>query len=174
MIFKWEEFICEFKQETNYAYIKAKLSELEDLFEGTDSNFSYLVGAGMIRVEFGLNICYIIDLQKNEMVLGSIDNRKVFRPAEVIKTDIDEALDIIEKDVYNYLGISEKIINKKYENATGIATYTPQPYRRVDDNEVNNGKPLQISDIDKITKLSKSLKKKKKKNEISRLSKRRR
>jgi hypothetical protein len=162
MIFNWKEFIVEFKdsKEDMKTAIKANLSEMEDLFEGIEDDFYYNITDNIVRVEFGsiesdMHHGFNINLQTMEMVKDSGDKINII--------DIDEALDIIEKEVYNYLGISEKKINKKYENATGIGTVTPQPYRQVDDNMVNTGQPLVIGDINKTMKLGKFLKKKKRK-----------
>jgi len=155
MIFRWTEFIREFKQEgVNLNYINAKLHELEDLFEDDENDFYFNVSNNLIRVEFG-NISTDVHHGFNIVIeeLNNLQNVTMTKDSgETLDLEsVEEALDIIEKDIYKYLGISE--------NATGIGTITPQPYRRVEDTIIDNG--IQ-TDINKVLKLNKTVKKKKK------------
>ncbi len=155
MIFRWVEFIREFKQEgVNLNYINAKLHELEDLFEDVENDFYFNVSNNLIRVEFG-NISTDVHYGFNIVIeeLNNLQNVTMTKDSgeKLDLESVEEALDIIEKDIYKYLGISE--------NATGIGTITPQPYRRVEDTIIDNG--IQ-TDINKVLKLNKTVKKKKK------------
>lgn len=155
MIFRWIEFIREFKQEgINLNYVNAKLHELEDLFEDVENDFYFKVSNNLIRVEFG-NISTDVHHGFNIVIeeLNNLQNITMTKDSgeKLDLESVEEALDIIEKDIYKYLGISE--------NATGIGTITPQPYRRVEDTIIDNG--IQ-TDINKVLKLNKSAKKKKK------------
>lgn len=163
MIFRWVEFIREFKQEgINLNYVNAKLHELEDLFDDVEHDFYFNVSNNLIRIEFG-NISTDVHHGFNIVIeeLNNLQNVTMTKDSgeKLDLESVEEALDIIEKDIYNYLGISESRIHSKYENATGIGTISPQPYRKVEDSIVDNG--IQ-TDINKVLKLNKAVKKKKK------------
>lgn len=105
-IFNWSSYIKEEFKDTRVDYIQAKLSELEDLFDDTTHDFYSNIDEDQIRVEWG-------NLESGEhtgynLDLNTMSLSKDYDDAQPVN-DIDEAFNIIEKEIYNYLGISEKL-----------------------------------------------------------------
>ena len=118
MVKSWQEFIKEEFIENSDNVIDAKMEELSDLIsnlsdgnnimyqweskENSELIINFLFNDLSIRYEFDIE-----NLKLSKIVGENVDfNTKV--------SSIDEALDIIEKDVHNILGISENSNIKKY------------------------------------------------------------
>lgn len=116
MVKSWREFIKEEFIENSDNVIDAKMEELSDLIsnlsdgnnimyqweskENSELIINFLFNDLSIRYEFDIE-----NLELSKIVGENVDfNTKV--------SSIDEALDIIEKDVHNILGISENSISK--------------------------------------------------------------
>jgi hypothetical protein len=117
MIKKWNQFIREFVESGNY--IDAKMQELKDIVD---------------NVTDGQNIIYEWENKEDHMLVVSfstndlsikydfdIDDLLVTKTAgDIIDfqtnvNSIDEGLEIIEKDIQDILGISEKVKSQKYK-----------------------------------------------------------
>jgi hypothetical protein len=111
MIKKWNEFIREFVEDNSNSVIDAKMEELRDLINGVSDGQNIIYewenkNDHQLSISFsanGLDIKYefdIDDLHVTKVAGDTID----------FQTDvesIDEGLEIIEKDIYSILGISE-------------------------------------------------------------------
>lgn len=133
MIKKWNDFIREFVEtkNTNKSYLSAKMSEIEDLisnlnnkteesefiYNWDDNKGEYLVVNFSVD---GLPYRYELDLNYETpfVVKGFVDNVLKFEEeASNSSPELaeEECLDMIERDIHDVLGISEKRkIPKKY------------------------------------------------------------
>lgn len=117
MVKSWQEFIKEEFIENSDNVIDAKMEELSDLISNLSNGNNI-----MYQWESKENSELIINFLFNDLSIRyefDIENLKISKiVGETIDFDIrvssiDEALDIIEKDVHNILGISEKSIIKR-------------------------------------------------------------
>jgi hypothetical protein len=108
MIKKWNSFINEeFIQDSDIGYIEARMEEFSDLMDSHDVNFEYDTNQSELSIKFD-NINFQFDT--DELLLVKLIDESVVFSENVLNTD--EALDIIEKEIYNYLGVSETKLKK--------------------------------------------------------------
>jgi hypothetical protein len=108
MIKKWNSFINEeFIQDSDICYIEARMEEFSDLMGSHDVNFEYDTDQSELSIKFD-NINFQFDI--DELLLVKLIDGSVVFSENVLNTD--EALDIIEKEIYNYLGVSETKLKK--------------------------------------------------------------
>lgn len=117
MIKKWNEFIREFVEEPiNVEYISARMEELVDICEDLNM-FEWHIDNKSEDSEGQLNITFIVgEIHYEEFVtftlnLDDLNLTKVIGEDEVEYSEkvvsVEEGLDIIEKEIYKYLGVSE-------------------------------------------------------------------
>lgn len=137
MIKKWHEFIREFVNEPiNTEYINARMRELEDIagdlnmFEWSiDEKTSYEDGDVSSDSQGQLNVGFVVgkinneDFVKFEFDLDELRIDKIIDEDEVEYSEkvssVEEGLDIIEKEIYKYLGVSESYGNFEDNELTG-------------------------------------------------------
>jgi hypothetical protein len=110
MIKKWNQFIREFI-ENSYNLIDSKMSELKDLIDSVGDGHNLLYewqnkNDHEIIINFNWdNLAIRYEFSVDEMIVTKIVGDRVDFQESV--SSIDEALDIIEKDIHNIIGISE-------------------------------------------------------------------
>lgn len=137
MIKNWNEFIREFVNEPiNDEYINARMQELGDItddlnmFEWSiDEKTSYEEGHVPLDSQGQLNISFVVgDIHKEDFVkfefdLDELRLDKIVDEDEVMYSEkvssVEEGLDIIEKEIYKYLGVSEAYGNFEDNELTG-------------------------------------------------------
>ena len=119
MIKKWNQFIREFVENSD-SLIDVKMQELKDLVDGVSDGQNFIYewenkDDHRLSINFSNNqvaVKYEFDI--DGMTVTKIVGENVDFTEDV--TSIDEALDIIEKDIQLILGISEsmkiRILNK--------------------------------------------------------------
>jgi hypothetical protein len=125
MIKKWSEFIREefINDSLSSEYINAKMQEFKDVIVDTLelADFSWLIDQGKLNITFSPNnwesqadsafhyeIKYNFDL--DELKLEKVINENSYDEEVEFFQDIssiEEGLDIIEKDIYDIIGVSE-------------------------------------------------------------------
>ncbi len=143
MIKKWGDFIREFVDEPiNVDYINSRMHELKDTVMQTQNdqyndddfylglewsiegkshdnnsqgqlNINFSTVDGDIRFEFDLDRLEINKIENESSISNNIKSMKI--------SSVEEGLDIIEKYIYNYLGVSESVVNEWID----IQTNTP-------------------------------------------------
>ena len=83
------------------------MEEFSDLMGSHDVNFEYDTDQSELSIKFD-NINFQFDI--DELLLVKLIDGSVVFSENVLNTD--EALDIIEKEIYNYLGVSETKLKK--------------------------------------------------------------
>ncbi len=111
MIKKWNEFIREFVEDNTNSVIDAKMEELRDLINGVTDGQNIIYewenkNDHQLSINFssnGLDIKYEFDI--DDLYVTKVAGETVDFKTDV--ESIDEGLEIIEKDIYSILGISE-------------------------------------------------------------------
>lgn len=122
MIKRWNDFIREFVDNYNNSIIDVKMTELKDLIDsfGSEDNLLYEWendNDHEVIINFTYNDLSIkYEFSVDDMRISKITDDKVDFSEGV--GSIDEALDIIEKDVHKILGVSEsKIFEGSYDSS---------------------------------------------------------
>lgn len=149
MIKKWNEFIREFVNEPiNVDYINARMKELSDVtddlnvFEWSiDEKSSYEDGDVPLDSQGQLNISFIVgnlhneEFIKFEFDLDELRLEKIVDEDEVKYSErvssIEEGLDIIEKEIYKYIGISESFEDNELTGKRVRIVRLEDPYTRL-------------------------------------------
>ena len=111
MIKKWNEFIREFVEDNSNSVVDAKMEELRDLINGVTDGQNIIYewenkNDHQLSINFsanGLDIKYEFDI--DDLHVTKVAGETIDFQTDV--ESIDEGLDIIEKDIYSILGISE-------------------------------------------------------------------
>lgn len=110
MIKSWSEFIREFVENSDNV-IDAKMEELNDLISNlSDGNNIMYQWENKDNSELVVNFLFNDLSVRYELNIKDLKITKVVGESVDFSTEIgsiDEALDIIEKDIHNILGISE-------------------------------------------------------------------
>lgn len=130
MIKKWNEFIREFVENSDNI-IDIKMTELKELIDSVSDGHNLLYewenkDNHEIIINFNwddLSIRYEFNI--DDMFISKIANEKIDFQKSI--DSIDEALDIIEKDIHNIIGISESYVGEwssslKWSDLDGIIT----------------------------------------------------
>jgi hypothetical protein len=117
MIKKWTQFIREFI-ENSESVINSKLQELEDLVSNfSDRNLLYEwenKNDHEVTINFNLDdISFQYNFDIDSLTVTKVANGKIDFQTGV--ESIDEGLDIIEKDIYLVLGVSERVKAQRYK-----------------------------------------------------------
>jgi hypothetical protein len=120
-IFVFEEFVL---ADSYIGYVSARIQEFSDLINSLGGYLIYDINKEFIKVNLNTDdkeTLFILDLQS--MILKRDINGKVETDSCV---DIDEAMDIIEKCIYNCLGVSES--GRPKADKTSIGRKVPGKY----------------------------------------------
>ena len=121
MVKNWRKFLESTEELVNVDYVNGKMDELKDIImdNGEDFQFEWSIdeksGSG-VESQGQLNITLTSSIiTKFEFDLDSLKLEKLIDDevefSEVVDS-IDEGLDIIEKEIYHYIGVSENKMNE--------------------------------------------------------------
>jgi hypothetical protein len=131
MIKKWNEFIREFVENSDNI-IDIKMTELKELIDSVSEGHNLLYewknkDNHEIIINFNwddLSIRY--EFNVDDMFISKIANEKIDFQKSI--DSIDEALDIIEKDIHNIIGISEAKRGRPKSGRTKSGRKVPGKY----------------------------------------------